>query len=287
MSYTAPVETEGMCIHKIHSQDDLASFFLRDSPYIHLYEMGDLDDIFWPHTSWISVSVNQHTQFTVLLYTGSNPPTLVALGSRVEWGERLIRSELFDVSDMPQRFHSHLAEGLVEALHTRLHGYIIESRVPYQRYYLSNADAVWGVDTSAVEPLSPSDHEEVSAFYSLAYPNNWFDPRMLSTGCMLCIRSARRCETTNSNICAIAGVHVCSKRHRVAALGNIAVHPLHRKCGLATSVTAALVQRLIRDDIKYIGLNVASDNLAAVKCYKSLGFSICMEFEEVMWAVAE
>ncbi|MBU81128.1 MAG: hypothetical protein QF756_10420 [Dehalococcoidia bacterium] len=26
--------------------------YLRRQPYTHVYSMGDLDDVFWPHTRW-------------------------------------------------------------------------------------------------------------------------------------------------------------------------------------------------------------------------------------------
>lgn len=46
-------------------------------------------------------------------------------------------------------------------------------------------------------------------------------------------------------VVAIAGVHVYSERHRVAALGNVATHPRRRGQGLATAVTAALFRQLL------------------------------------------
>ena len=36
---------------ELRDRDELASFFRR-RPEVHAYELGDLDDFFWPHTRW-------------------------------------------------------------------------------------------------------------------------------------------------------------------------------------------------------------------------------------------
>jgi len=40
-----------MTIVELRDRDELASFFRR-RPAVHAYELGDLDDFFWPHTRW-------------------------------------------------------------------------------------------------------------------------------------------------------------------------------------------------------------------------------------------
>ena len=80
---------------------------------------------------------------------------------------------------------------------------------------------------------------------------------------------------------SIAGVHVYSKKYRVAALGNIATHPEHRGKGYGTAVTARLCRELL-EHVDTIGLNVGVDNTAAIKCYKKLGFEFTAVYNEIM-----
>jgi predicted GNAT family acetyltransferase len=72
---------------------------------------------------------------------------------------------------------------------------------------------------------------------------------------------------------AVAGTHVVSEARGVAAVGNVFTHPAYRGRGLATITTAAVVEDLLRrPGMTTIVLNVARENLPAVRCYESLGF---------------
>ena len=122
--------------------------------------------------------------------------------------------------------------------------------------------------------LGPDDREAVLEFYRTSYPGNWFDPRMLDTGCYLGVSHAGR-------LTAVAGVHVVSEEFAVAALGNIAVDPSHRGRGLGRRVTAALCGLLL-GKVRIIGLNVKADNHAAIGCYRRLGFERIASYEEYM-----
>lgn len=79
----------------------------------------------------------------------------------------------------------------------------------------------------------------------------------------------------------VAGVHVVSATHGVAALGNIVTDPNHRGRGIARRCTAA-VCRSLRRRVDTISLNVAADNAPALRCYRSLGFVDAAVYEEWM-----
>jgi RimJ/RimL family protein N-acetyltransferase len=127
----------------------------------------------------------------------------------------------------------------------------------------------------AVERLTPAATDELLAFYAHSYPGNWFDPRMVETGQYVGIRGE------NGNLLSVAGVHVYSAEQRVAALGNITTAPAARGRGLATVATAALCRSLLQT-VDLIGLNVRADNIAAIACYRRLGFTVVAEYEEYM-----
>ncbi len=73
-----------------------------------------------------------------------------------------------------------------------------------------------------------------------------------------------------------------SARYRVAALGNVATDPALRGQGLAQQATAQLCRSLFAT-VSTIGLNVKADNVAAIACYRKLGFEVAAEYEESLF----
>src|SRR5258708_40303203 len=128
------------------------------------------------------------------------------------------------------------------------------------------------VDTSAAGALVATEAAELEAFYEASYPGNWFDSRMLETGCYYGIRQGQR-------LVSVAGIHVYSAEYRVAALGNITTHPAFRGCGLAKQATASLWEGL-REHVDHIGLTVNTTNASARACYDQLVFERIQSYVE-------
>lgn len=242
--------------------------YLRRNPALHVYEIGDLDDFFWPHTIWYGLQEDDRIQALALLYTGGDLPVLLAMASppATALAELLTQA----TSLLPLRFYAHLSPEARDALTPH---YILEPYGLHLKMALTNPDQLAGINTTAVERLSLAAVDELQAFYAHSYPGNWFDPRMLETGQYFGMRD------DNGTLLSVAGVHVYSADQRVAALGNITTLPSARGRGLATTVTAALCRSLLHT-VDLIGLNVRADNAAAVACYRRLGFSVVAEYEE-------
>lgn len=246
----------------------LIESFLRKNAALHLYEIGDLDDFFWPHTVWYASRAGEAIDAIALLYTGSAVPTLLAFSEEPATMSELVRSVLHL---LPDRFHAHFSHGVEDALENE---YRIESRITRLKMHLGDSSAILQRDTSKSARLSPSDLIEIRALLAKCYPENWFEDRMLATGQYFGI-------WTDGALVSMAGVHVCSEEYGVAALGNIATHPSHRRNGFASFVTAALCKSLLRR-IGHIGLNVKEDDPAAVSCYEKLGFKPVARYGEFM-----
>ena len=255
-----------MKVMSLHSQQEIEAF-LRTNPFLHLYSLGDLDDFFWPYTTWYALKDQQQIMQLALLYIGTPLPVLLALTEEPTDQMRELLQSILHL--LPIRLYTHVSGDLTTVFTDHYHLY---SHGSHYKMGLIHKEQVETVDTARAMPLSTSDVDELEALYRLSYPENWFDPRMLETGCYYGIRQGKE-------LVSVAGIHVYSPRYKVAALGNVATHPAYRGQGLATVVCAKLCQSLLRT-VDYIGLNVKADNAGAIRCYERLGFEYVATYEE-------
>ncbi|MGC4790304.1 GNAT family N-acetyltransferase [Micromonospora sp. DT178] len=250
-----------MPVRAEHDRSVLAALLGRD-PVLHAYQLGDLDDFFWPYTSWF-----RRDEEVALLYHGADPPTLLAFAApaRVERLAALLR-QLAPV--LPARLWAHLSPGLEPGL---AGAFRMDAAGPHHRMALTDPARLDTV-TPAGTVLDAADLPALRRLYDVAYPGNWFDPRMLDTGQYVGVRDG-------GELVAVAGVHVFSPAYRVAALGNVTTHPRLRGRGLAGAVVAALCRRL-REHVTHVTLNVKADNAAALRLYGRLGFTRVADYGE-------
>lgn len=242
--------------------------FARRDVALHLYAIGDLDPFFWPRTRWWGLVRDGELHAVALLYDGGDPPTLLALGR--DDGGAVVR--LIARVELPARVYAHVSPGLEEVLAPR---FAVEPHGRHLKMMLRDPSSIRDVEASRVRQLDASDLPALRELYSRAYPGNWFDARMLATGRYFGVEEG-------AAIVGVAGVHVYSPRHRVAALGNVTTDPSLRGRGLARIVTARLCNALLDDGITTIGLNVLADNAPAIRCYERLGFVAEAEYDEAM-----
>jgi ribosomal protein S18 acetylase RimI-like enzyme len=246
----------------VHDRAELEALLGKD-PALHTYELGDLDDFFWPYTSWY-----RHDDAVALVYHGLDTPTLIALAPPSPLAALLTALRPL----LPRRFYAHLSVGGDATLAGDF------AADPHGRHYkmaLTDRDALRAV-TPAGDVLGPDDLPDLLRLYDEAYPGNWFDPRMLETGHYVGVRRDGR-------LLAVAGVHVWSPRYRVAAIGNVTTHPGARGQGLGTAAVAALSQRLL-STVDVISLNVMAANATAIALYEKLGFTVIAEYDEVAFS---
>jgi len=185
---------------------------LRRRVYLHLYEIGDLDEFFWPRTTWYALKDNNRVRELALLYRGSALPVLLAFGDTHE-AMRVLLQSLIPLA--PERVYAHL---FPEGKEVFADNYHLQSHGIFGKMALTRPDCLKTFDVDGVVRLSVSDRGEIERLFEESYPGNWFDPRMLETGCYYGFRMEGRLVST-------AGVHVYSPSYKVAALGNIATHP--------------------------------------------------------------
>jgi GNAT superfamily N-acetyltransferase len=244
---------------QIYDQKELAAYFREDLP-LHAYSLGDLDDFHWPHTTYYGIKTDRCLKYVVLLYKGEGLPVLIALGTNGIFNQNHLNL-LHPL--LPDSFNAHLSPGL-EKLFASL--YDIQDFGPHYKMSLEQPSSMEFINSDNTFRLTEKHLPEMLSLYEISYPDNAFDPRMLSTGKYIGQRDSGR-------LVAIAGVHVFSSQYRVATLGNITTHPDFRDQGLARVVIARLCRDLV-SEVDFIGLNVKSSNLPALRLYQSLGFKI-------------
>ncbi|MCX5207872.1 GNAT family N-acetyltransferase [Kitasatospora sp. NBC_00240] len=258
-----------MFLRSLHDRAVLEARFRRD-PDLHLMELGDLDDLLWPDTSWFTAAPDGPV---ALLYAVGEIPTLLALGSPAESAavEDLVRAML---PVLPRRFFGHLSGDASKVLEE---AYEVRSRSTLLRMALSDMALVASHPAGPWKPdlLTRTDLPDLLRLFAEACPGNWFDDRMLDTGQYVGVRDGGR-------LIAVAGVHVWSPVQRVAALGNVTTSPELRGRGAAGACVAALCRQLAKTT-DHIGLNVRADNATAIALYRRLGFTEVARFTEAVF----
>lgn len=239
--------------------------FLAKNPDLQLYTIGDLDDFFWPHTVWYALWDNGSIQAIALLYTGMDPSTLLHFCDNDTFYSIELLKSIKPL--LPSKFNAHLSEGLTDIFGREN---IIENWGHNYRMILTGNPGTISDDN--IRRLKMSDMNEIRELYTIAYPGNWFDSRMVETGKYFGYFMGKR-------LTGISGVHVYSSEYRIAALGNIATHPDFRGRKIAYKLTSVLCNDLLKN-VDIIGLNVKSDNPAAIRCYENIGFRIRSSFDE-------
>ena len=256
-----------MALSILHEKGPIHNFLI-DNPEYNAYLIGDLDDFFWHKTIWFADIIDNEIRAIALLYVGMDTPSLLAFCSQED--STPTKDLLKAIKPLlPQTFLTHLSSGLIEVFGE-------ENIVEYYGYNckmaLRNSPNEFKNDN--IRHLNFENLDMIKNLYSIAYPNNWFDKRMLGTGQYLGYFD-------KNNLVGIAGIHVYSEEYKVAALGNIATHPNYRGQQISYRLTSQLCYEL-RKSVDHIGLNVKSDNEAAIKCYEKLGFEFIGNYDECM-----
>ncbi|MER7754761.1 GNAT family N-acetyltransferase [Kitasatospora sp. NPDC097643] len=256
-----------MSLISLHDRSALAARFGAD-PALHLFELGDLDDVLWPHTTWYATDADHGP--VALLYCGGRLPVLLAFARPAAAAalDELLR-ELRPF--LPRRFTAGLPDGAERALAP---DYRVEHRTPLLRMILPGHAQLPARLPHQVEPLTPSDLADLRALLAASYPEAWFDERMLTGGGYVGVREGGR-------LLAAAGVHVHSPAQRVAVLGNVTTLPEARGRGLARSCVTALCRHLAATT-DHLGLNVRTDNAPAIRLYEQLGFTTVTGYHELL-----
>lgn len=237
--------------------------FLSDRVDVHVYALGDLDEPYWSASTWwrrgdalVGIVGLPDGEGTACYAVSSRSPSATV--------------ELI-VDIAPYLPAGHLITGPTGMCAALAGVRSVRWCEPHERYVLTDPSALVGVDTK-VERLGRGDAEELALVYSTEPGAGFFLPHMLNGGVFFGFRESDR-------LVAVAGTHVLSDDHGVAAIGGVFTIEEYRGRGYARMLTSAVASTLL-DRVTTIGLNVATSNVAARAVYESLGFSAVLSYEE-------
>lgn len=246
----------------------LERHFKKD-PVLFGYHQGDLDDFYFSDCQW-AADYHQRARIeeVILIYSGLKTATVLALGLTDRF-DKLLKET---VELLPKKFYCHFLENYRSVFRQHYNEKPLGTFLKMKLVDRQRCKSFTEKENSSIVRLDLSRSKQLLELFKHAYPDNYFNNRMLETekyfGCL-----------EENRLVAVAGVHVYSKKYKIAVLGNIATLKETRGKGLATKVTAALVKELTGEDL-LVALNVKSDNNAAIKCYTNLGFEKSHEYQE-------
>jgi len=147
----------------------------------------------------------------ILIYKGLGTPTVLAFGITDKF-EQYLKDRR---KDLPDKFFCHYQD------HSR--------KIFTEQFKESDLGdhLKMGLNANQFRPAMSDDQdvfrldqsyvEELRELYALAYPGNYYDPRMLDTGKYFGTK-------VDEKLVAVCGVHVYSTEFNMAVLGNITTH---------------------------------------------------------------
>ncbi len=139
----------------LHDKNTIETF-LRRNVFLHLYALGDLDQRFWPHTTWYGLEEDNRLQAAAMIYSGLSEPTLLALGGEESPGlARLVQSL---AGLVPRHFNAHLSPGLADILRQ---DYDVASLGAHYKMALVDRSRLAAVDCSGVAAIAGATPTEL------------------------------------------------------------------------------------------------------------------------------
>jgi ribosomal protein S18 acetylase RimI-like enzyme len=244
-------------IKPIDDRDVLHGFLSADRAAC-AYQLGDLDDAYFPWCDWWGAYDGDELKLVLLLYKGLSVPVTLT------YGDSAYVEELFEAvyHQLPDRFYCHVLEGHLPGLARH---YETEELHLMLRMALGRDEyAPRQVDLDVVR-LGHRHTAQIVSLYE-HYPDNFFEPYQLETGLYFGIL-----DRSGGDLVSIAGIHVLSNAYDIGVIGNLVTHPEHRGKNLATRVTGRLLNEVF-ERVSLAALNVDEANTAALRTYQTFGF---------------
>ncbi len=251
--------------------------FLRKSPGLHLYSIGDLDDFYWPQTTWFAAWDGDQVVAVVMYWHGHGDPVVLALGEPEDEAlDRLFRAVSAELPDSGQ---IHYTPSVTKAVQQRFELSDGSSRTDHVKMFLRQVPESIEPSVGELVRVTADDIAELTKLYAESFAaagtESFFIPSDLERGPFFGVR-------VEGKLVSVAGIHVLSEQMGVAGIGNVATAPDCWGKGLAKAVTSRLCIELSKK-ADLIGMNVMKSNLPAVTAYERIGFDVAATFRETRY----
>ena len=213
------------------------------------YAIADLDPLLKIHSVWFA-----NKDAVVLIYRGFKPPVLFSYGP-VEQLEFLFQ-------EIPLGNYTFtLQQPSRDMLEHRL-----KTTIETEMWRMSlEVDDFKPVSEEGVGRLGQNDLDKMIHLFS-DHPDrpDAFAPIQLKQGVYFGVWD-------DDELVSVAGTHVLSIEHSIAAVGNVFTRPDHRKKGYGTRANGLVAKTLVNMGISTIVLNVSTANQPAIRSYTRIG----------------
>jgi len=143
---------------------DRIEAYLRLHADTHVYSLGDLEDEFWPHTTWYGALDGADIRAICPVFTLYDPPIVIAVS---EPDNSVMPHLLGSIADqLPDSFMVHLGP---EALGALDGAFEISTLVPHWKMARKEPSRLEAVDTSQVRQLDHDDVPRLEALFDAVY----------------------------------------------------------------------------------------------------------------------
>jgi hypothetical protein len=181
---------------------------------LFVYSLGDLEDDFWPHTSWFGALEDGVIRAVCHIFTAFDTPQIQAVN---EPGNEAIFGLLSAIApELPDEARIHFGPAAEGALAGECDLTNLNSG---WKMALQDRSKLASVDVSHVERLGAGDIDALQRLYESVHQesegSHLFHPSMLDVGPYFGTK-------VDGRIVSTAGVHVYSQRFGVATVANVA-----------------------------------------------------------------
>ena len=246
-----------MEIKIIHNRQSAYEFLKDKCRYDYLYQFYDLEERIWENVICYGLFDGEELkQIAIVSINYGIPVLLAACYEGVKYNiELLTRIKSF----LPPKFYTHMDKETLDSVFSS------DKISDLQEYMNMGYEEVAHNELKNIGlRIGFGEIEDIKNLIAESYPEAWLDDELVKLNRNFGIYKG-------SKLVSFAGIHAYSKEHQVAAIAHVTTHPDYRRQGLGEIVVSALLNDL-KNDIKYIGLNVKTDNSNAINCYKKLGF---------------
>jgi ribosomal protein S18 acetylase RimI-like enzyme len=241
----------------IHNRQAAYEFLKNKCRYDYLYQFYDLEEKNWENVICYGLFDDGEIKQIAIIAINYGIPVLIAASYQdIEYNIILLRQiKKF----LPTQFYTHIDK---ETLNTVFR----EDKISELQEYM-NMGYEEMVDVELKDSALRIGYKQlvdIKDLLSQSYPEAWLDDELVKLNRNFGIYNGDK-------LVSFAGIHAYSDEYQVAAVAHVTTHPDYRRMGYGEIVVSSLIKDL-KNDIKYIGLNVKTDNYTAINCYKNLGF---------------